>query len=214
MLVIIPHWWKWHKFSISELAEMGADGFEIYNCGYRNLSLDEQKEIIRVASKEKLIMAGSTDWHGWGYMTDVWTVFPVDSPETFYEELLKRPRTSVITYRIPQSSSPARFIFEPFFAFYYYIKDADVLSVLSFMVWTALIFVLITGSARKKIKSVLPFAMAIFFAATLVYFFMLSMTASSNKIIMSSVMPACAVLCALWGVCAYAVNKNPSAKKD
>jgi predicted metal-dependent phosphoesterase TrpH len=199
MLVVMPHWWKWNKFSIAELAEMGIDGFEIYNCGYRNLSIGDQKRIIAAASKEKLLMFGSTDWHGWGYMTDVWTVFAGDKNANLYDELAKKPRISVIVYRQEQNDSLPRFIFEPFSAFYYYVKSADVLSILSFMIWIAIIFVVITSAAMKKIKLYLPFALAAFFGFLLIYFFLLSAsTGGLNKIIMSGVIPSVSALCALW----------------
>jgi hypothetical protein len=199
MLVIMPHWWKWHKFSVAELSAMGIDGFEIYNCGYRNLSVGEQKRIIAAASKAKLLMFGSTDWHGWGYMTDVWTVFAGDKKANLYDELAKKPRMSVIVYRQEQSGSPARFVFEPFAAFYYYLKSADIFSVVSFMIWIAIISVVITGPAMKKIKLYFPFALSAIFAFLSVYFFFLSAsTGGLNKIIMSSVLPTSAALCVLW----------------
>ena len=208
MLVIMPHWWKWHKFSVAELSAMGIDGFEIYNCGYRNLSLAEQKRIIAAASKAKLLMFGSTDWHGWGYMTDVWTVFAGNKKANVYDELAKKPRMSVIVYRQEQRASLARFVFEPFAAFYYYLKSADIFSVLSFMIWTAIISVLITGPAMKKIRFYLPFAFSALFVFLIGYFFLLSAsTGGLNKIIMSSVIPTSSAFCVLWLVYGFINNK-------
>jgi hypothetical protein len=208
MLVVMPHWWKWHKFSVSELAEMGIDGFEIYNCGYRNLSVAEQKKIIAAASKEKLLTFGSTDWHGWGYMTDVWTVFAGDKNANLYDELVKKPRMSVIVYRREQSGSALRFIFEPFAAFYYYIKSADVFSVLSFMIWVVIIAVTITSPIMKKIKLYFPFVLAAMFGFLLIYFFLLSAsTGGLNKIILSSVIPAAAALGVLWLIYGFIDDK-------
>ena len=199
MLVIMPHWWKWRKFGLSELAEMGIDGFEIYNCGYRNLTVNDQKQIIAAASKEKLLMFGSTDWHGWGYMTDVWTVFKGNKKAGLYDELAKKPRTSVITYRREQTASPVRFIFEPFFAFYYYAKSADIFSVMSFMIWIGIIAVLVTSPMMQKVKVYLPFLFSALFAVLVIYFFLLSASTNGlNKIIMSSIVPAVSALCLLW----------------
>ncbi|MDR2192382.1 MAG: hypothetical protein LBO62_05860, partial [Endomicrobium sp.] len=211
MLVIMPHWWKWHKFSAQELVEMGIDGFEIYNCGYRNLKVSEQKQLIAAASNKKLLTVGSTDWHGWGYMTDVWTVFAGDKKADLYGQLAEKPRMSVIVYRRDQSGSPMRFIFEPFSAFYYYIKSADVFSVLSLMIWVVIITVIITSAAMKKIKVYLPFVLAALFGFLLIYFFLLSAsTGGLNKIIMSSVIPASAALCALWLVYGFIDDKFKS----
>ena len=208
MLVIMPHWWKWHKFSLDDLVEMGIDGFEIYNCGYRNLSVNEQKQIIAAASREKLLMFGSTDWHGWGYMTDVWTVFAGNKKANLCDELSKKPRMSVITYRREQSDSPLRFIFEPLFAFYYYVKSADIFSVLSFMVWILIIAVIVTSPIMAKIKHYLPFLLAALFGFLLIYFFLLSAsTGGLNKIIMSSVIPVSSALCLLWLIYGFIDDK-------
>ena len=61
-------------------------------------------------------MAGSMDWHGWGYMTDVWTVLKAAPGGNLKEVLDKKPETRVLVYRRQQSSSPLRFILEPFYA--------------------------------------------------------------------------------------------------
>ncbi|MDR1940994.1 MAG: hypothetical protein LBQ47_01550 [Endomicrobium sp.] len=206
-LVIMPHWWKWHKFSFKQLADMGIDGFEIYNCGYRNFDPQEQKNMIAFAVKEKLLMVGSTDWHGWGYMTDVWTVFPKDEETSLYRQLAAKPRTSVIVYRQEQDGSLPRFIFEPFAAFYYYVQNADLYAVLSFMIWIAIIGVVAANTVLSRLCGRLSFALAAVFAVLLIYFTLLALAYGDlNKIIKSSVIPVSAVLCALWF--AYApINK-------
>ena len=134
MLVIMPHWWKWHRQSLEELVELGIDGFEIYNCGYRNLSKRDFQDIVKISKDNNLLMAGSTDWHGWRYMTDVWTVLKAEPGGNLKETLDKKPETRVLVYRQQQSSSPLRFILEPFYAFYLYTKNADMIAIFSLMI--------------------------------------------------------------------------------
>ncbi|MCL2144606.1 MAG: hypothetical protein FWH43_03825 [Endomicrobia bacterium] len=199
MLVIMPHWWKWHKQSLHELVIAGIDGFEIYNCGYRNLTKKEQQKIIEISKENNLIMAGSTDWHGWGYMTDVWTVFQARPGENLKNILAKKPETQVLLYREDQSASVLRFIFEPFAAFYYYIKNADVVSVLSLMVWIMLLNVLFIGNTAKYIKKYLPPVMtAAMFASAVVIYISYIPAKGINAIIPSTVVPVLLGCCVLW----------------
>jgi len=46
-----------------------VDGFEIYNCRYRNFREDDRKALIN------FLIFGIVDWHVGEYMSDVWTVF-------------------------------------------------------------------------------------------------------------------------------------------
>ena len=199
MLVIMPHWWKWRKQSLQELVTDGIDGFEIYNCGYRNLTKKELKKIIEISKDNNLLMVGSTDWHGWGYMTDVWTVFPANQGTNLKDILDKKPETKVLLYREDQSACALRFVFEPFMFFYYYIKNADAISVLSLMVWVMLLNVLFIGNMAKYIKKFTPPAMAAVMAAAAVVMYISYMSADGfNKIILTAVIPVLLGCCILW----------------
>jgi Predicted metal-dependent phosphoesterases (PHP family) len=199
MLVIMPHWWKWHKQSMEDLVKSGIDGFEIYNCGYRNFKQSEQNKMIETVKKDNLLAAGSTDWHGWGYMTDVWTVFKASSTANLTSQLAAKPEIKVILYREKQSSSIVRFIFEPFAAFYYYMKNANAFSVISFMVWFAVIFMLALSYVTKYIKEYLPlFMMALFFISALYFLVSYLPVRELNNIIPSTVLPVCVGFCLLW----------------
>jgi hypothetical protein len=200
MIVIMPHWWKWHKQSLQELVDLGIDGFEIYNCGYRNISKRDRQDIIKISKDNNLLMIGSTDWHGWGYMTDVWTVIKADSAKAGLEKILsQKPETQVLLYREKQSSSKIRFIFEPFSAFYYYMKNADGISVLSLMIWVILINILFIGNTAKYIKKYVPLAIAAVIAVSAaVIFFSYLPARGTNEIILRTVLPVMAGICILW----------------
>ena len=199
MLVIMPHWWKWNRPALQELVALGMDGFEIYNCGYRYLTKEKLRQIIEISKENNLLMAGSADWHGWGYMTDVWTVIAANSGENLKDVLGKKSEIKVLVYREEQSASALRFIFEPFTAFYYYIKNADVISALSLMVWIAFLSVLFAGSTAKRIKKYMPPVMAAVMAASAVVIYISYIPAQEfNKIIPSTVIPVLLGCCILW----------------
>ena len=124
MLVIMPHWQKWHRQAFVELKDFRIDGFEIYNCGYRNFNENERRAMIDFSKENNLLMFGVTDWHGLVCMSDVWTVFQGNVSENITGVACKKPQMQVILYRQERSISILRFIFEPFAAFYYYIKNA------------------------------------------------------------------------------------------
>ncbi|MDR0822397.1 MAG: hypothetical protein LBN20_01265 [Endomicrobium sp.] len=170
MLAIMPHWWKWGAYSFQDLKNMGIDGFEIYNCGYRNFDVAQRQELIDFAKKNNLLMFGSTDWHGWGYMTDVWTVIEGNTKENLKEQLAKKPQTKVILYRQEQSGSIIRFIIEPIAAYYYYIRNADAKMLTSFILWFIILFIFFQTKASKIFIKWLPLALSIIFTAAAGYF--------------------------------------------
>ncbi|MDR3256395.1 MAG: hypothetical protein LBT18_01885 [Endomicrobium sp.] len=199
ILVIMPHWWKWHKQTFAELRDLGIDGFEIYNCGYRNFDENERKSMINFSKENNLLMFGVTDWHGWGYMSDVWTVFKGNVSENIQEQLTKKPQTKVVLYRQKQSCSILRFIFEPFAAFYYYIKNASLKYVISFIIWVTVVFIIFRSRFFKYMKKYLPLVIAIVYVLAIVYFYIIVKDVSNtNEIIMKSIIPILVGFCVLW----------------
>ncbi|MDR3195347.1 MAG: hypothetical protein LBT58_00910 [Endomicrobium sp.] len=199
MFVLMPHWWKWHKHTFEELKNFGMDGFEIYNCGYRNFDKNEQSSLINFAKENNLMMFGVTDWHGWGYMSDVWTVMEGVSSENIEGLLTRKPNTKVILYRKEQSGSVIRFIFEPFFFFYYYISDVDLKHLASFIIWLAASFLAFRSRFWKYLKRFFALIMTVAYAAGLVYFYIVTRSvAETNATVMNSVAPVMAGLCVLW----------------
>ncbi len=201
MLVIMPHWWKWHKHTFNELKGLGIDGFEIYNTGYRYFDEEEMHNLIDFSNENKLMMFGTTDWHGWGYMTDVWTVFKGSKDVNLQLQLSKNPETKVILYREKQSAAPLRFVFEPFMAFYYYVKNAEIHSLFAFMAWFAVIFIFMASKAAKYIVKYVPLILAAVFGVLTVCYYLLSLYAQGlNQIIPFTIVPASLGFCLLWAI--------------
>jgi hypothetical protein len=201
MFVVVPHWWKWHKYTFEKLKNIGIDGFEIYNCGYRNFNKNEQKSLINFAKENNLMMFGVTDWHGWGYMADVWTVVEGSSSKSIEILFSKKLNTKVILYRIEQSDSIIRFIFEPFFFFYYYIGAVDLKYLASSIAWIVAIFLISISHFRKYIKKLFALVMTTIYAFGVIYFYIITRSvADTNTIVMKSVVPVMVGLCVLWFV--------------
>jgi hypothetical protein len=199
MLVIMPHWWKWHKYTFEELKNFGIDGFEIYNCGYRNFDKNEQKALISFAKKNNLIMLGVTDWHGWGYMSDVWTIMEDTSLENIQNLFTKKSNIKVILYRREQSDSLIRFIFEPFFFFYYYMSDIDFKYLVSLIVWITTLFLIFRSYFLKYLRRFFALFMTTAYAYGVIYFYIITRSVvDTNTIVMKSVVPVMACLCVLW----------------
>jgi hypothetical protein len=201
MFVIIPHWWKWHKYTFKKLKDIGIDGFEIYNCGYRNFNKNEQKSLINFSKKNNLMMFGVTDWHGWGYMSDVWTVVEGNLSQNIDGLFSEKPNTKIILYRREQAGSVIRFIFEPFFFFYYYISDTNSKYLASFIAWIVAIFLIFRSHFWKYLKKLFALLMTVIYATGVIYFYMITRSvADTNTIVMKSVVPVIAGLCILWFV--------------
>jgi hypothetical protein len=198
MFVIMPHWWKWHKFSFSELKGIGVNGFEIYNNGYRNFAEDEREALIDFSKKNSLLMIASTDWHGWGYMTDAWTVFLTDN--FVFDDLEKYAENEqIILYRQKQSSSFFRFLFEPFFAYYYYMKNTNTAQTISFICWFIIIFSLFAFKPLHVFWKYFPLFACIIFAASAVYYIVIFIPVYKvNTILPFYLIPSMWAMSLLW----------------
>jgi hypothetical protein len=198
MLVVMPHWWKWEKFSFEQLKNYGIDGFEIYNSGYRNFKPSLRRDMIDFCLENNLLMIGSTDWHGWGYMSDVWTVFDAKGIINSKGNL-EFGEPQVLVYRQAQSSALFRFIFEPFAAYYYYIKNVDMVNTFSFMVWFSAVFLVLFFSFAKVIFRFVPLILCGVCAVSALYYLAIFIPVSEvNNALPFIVIPSLAGLSAMW----------------
>lgn len=209
MLAVVPHWWKWNRPPLEDLVKMGVDGFEIYNCGYRYISRQTRQKIIDVCRQNNLMIFGTTDWHGLGYMTNVWTLTKKDGAKTLFELLSSRPENYVIAHDVKGSQSALRYAFEPFSAFYYYIINTELKYILSFyMLISAALLVLIKVKFDKIIRYV-SLLFSLFFSVALFYFsYILSANLITNEIIPDSIFPAAISLVVIWFIIWGLSDKN------
>ncbi|MGH7701416.1 MAG: PHP domain-containing protein, partial [Gemmatimonadales bacterium] len=72
----LPEYWRNHWDHLDELAEAGADGFEIVDCGPKALGFPRagRTRVVRLAAAHDLLVVGGSDNHGWGAVTCVWNL--------------------------------------------------------------------------------------------------------------------------------------------
>ncbi|MDD5102456.1 MAG: hypothetical protein PHH62_05690 [Endomicrobiaceae bacterium] len=209
ILVVMPHWWKWHRPGLQELVNMGIDGFEIYNCGYRYISQQTRQEIIDICNKNKLLMFGTTDWHGLGYMTNVWTVIKKNGDNNLFKLLSLKSDTQIIVHDVKGNQSIIRYIFEPFSAFYYYIINTELKYVLNFYMLISIVLLLFVKVKFNKILRFSSLLFALFFSIVLFYFsYILSFNLMTNVIIPETILPVTISLTVIWIVIWSLSDKN------
>jgi len=143
-VVICPHWWKWRHFTWQQLYEMGIDGFEVYNAGYRKFSDKERRQMIDFCRERSLLVLGSTDWHGWGYSSNVWTLIEKtgDVSKFNFDSLRGHITTKVLVLKRPgEINNTFRYIFEPYFGAYYYFGSLEFEQIFYWIVWIVLLII-------------------------------------------------------------------------
>ncbi len=202
-VVICPHWWKWRHFTWEELRQKGIDGFEVYNAGYRNFSDEERGRMTAFCRANGLVTTSSTDWHGWGYMSDAWTVLPDMEKNAGAAEVLGRlkehgPMTPAALRR-PQASGALRHIFEPFFGVYYYLSTLSVGRWLGWSLWILVFAMLAPLGATRVFLSKIPLILGCLFAALAVYALVLwAPLLPENMILGRLLAPILSVIAACW----------------
>ena len=209
MLVVMPHWWKWHRPDLQQLVDWGIDGFEIYNCGYRYISDQTRQELIDICNKNNLPMFGTTDWHGLGYMMNVWTIIQAKDNKNVFELMKEKPKTKIIVHDVKGNQSALRYIFEPFYFIYIYVTTTQLKYVLSFYM---IIFILI-GLLYKinivRIVRISSLLLACFFSFCILHFvYFLNYSFYSNVMIPETIIPTAASLVLIWLVIWGFCDKN------
>lgn len=203
-IVICPHWWKWKRPPIEELYKDEIDGFEIYNAGYRNILEKERNEIIEFCKARNLLMVGSTDWHGWGRMSDVWTIISLPQKNGFvgenvFNELKKHSATEVLVNNRDERNDLVRYIFEPFFGLYYYFGSLNFKQLSSWILWLS--FFYFAGYFKRYFYWMRLISIVfglIFFAAVVYYMIMWIPLLPENQILGKLLMPILFFLSISW----------------
>ncbi|GAB1401962.1 hypothetical protein MASR1M68_08730 [Elusimicrobiota bacterium] len=209
MLVVMPHWWKWNNPPLQEIVDSGIDGFEIYNCGYRYISDEKRKSIIDICKKNNLMMFGTIDWHGYGYMTNVWTVIQKRDNNNLFDILKSKPDIQIIVHDVKGSQSFIRYIFEPFSAFYYYIVNTQMKYVLSFYMICGVFIALFFYYRIKILIRIFSLTFSVLFLFSTFYYFNVFLHApTKNVVIPETVLPLVGGFTVIWLVVWIINGKN------
>ena len=199
MLVVMPHWWKWNYPSLQQLVNWGIDGFEIYNCGYRYISQKTRQEIIDVCNANNLFMAGTTDWHGLGYMTNVWTLVKEKNDKKVFELIKEKPKTKIVVHDVKGNQSILRYVFEPFYFLYNYSAYTPLKYVLSFYMFVFVVVSLLYKVPLLRIIRICSLFVAVFFSLCIFHFtYLLQYSFYENVMIPETVLPAAISLVIIW----------------
>ena len=209
MLVVMPHWWKWHRPELQQLVDWGIDGFEIYNCGYRYISDQTRQELINICNEKNLSMFGTTDWHGLGYMTNVWTLIKNEDNKNIFELIKDKSKTKIIVHDVKGNQSVLRYIFEPFYFIYLYVTTTQLKYVMSFYMFILVCIGLLYTVPIIKIVRVVSLLFAGFFSICLFYFtYLLEYSFFENVMIPETIIPTALSLVLIWLLIWGACDKN------
>ncbi len=166
--VIVPHYWAEKKsaFSMEDLADAGADGFEIAGNASVPLTLEKQREIIALCREKGAVPVSGTNWHGWRNFCTVWTGFIVpgwekmDAGEREREVISalrnrEKDRFRVIEYRRQAGTGRANHTFEPFTGSFFYFTSINSVQKLSWLFWIAATCLVLPRIKNKRPAAVL-----------------------------------------------------------
>lgn len=205
-IAVCPHWWKWGRPAWEELYNDGIDGFEVYNAGYRNFPEYERANLIRFCRERGLLTIGSTDWHGWGRMSNIWTVLePVaqnghDVPSLF-ETLRQHPALHVLVYERSERNDFIRYFFEPFFSFYYYFGGMNLGQLLGWVLWIIVFAFLAVFRHSVYWTKLFSFLFGSMFLVLSIYYTISWIPLlPENQILGKLLVPILATFCIIWFV--------------
>lgn len=209
MLVVMPHWWKWYRPNLQQLVDWGIDGFEIYNCGYRYISDQTRQQLIDICNVNKLPMFGTTDWHGLGYMTNVWTLIEDKDNKNVFELIKDKPKTKIVVHDVKGNQSVIRYIFEPFYFVYLYVTTTQLKYVVSFYMFILVLIGLLYSIPGMKIIRIASLICACFFSICIFYFvYILEYSFCNNVMIPETIIPTAVSLVFIWLVIWGFCDKN------
>lgn len=159
--VVLALWWLDGKTDLEHYVKDGVDAFEIANAGHKQrLYASVRRMTYRMSQKYHIPLIASSDWHGWGNYAYTWTAFKISggcggNPSGLNNEIISLLRNNKddrqnnkiipIIYDYPyQYWGTLRFIFGPFFDFYYYFSTLPFKGYVSWVVWTVLLWVIYT----------------------------------------------------------------------
>ncbi len=122
------------------LANLGVDGFEIYDSADRGITHDERMKLIRFCKERNLPMVSATDYHGWSTLSDVWTLVKIPgnmkpTAKMLLDLLRKRTEIRVVVNQPTREYFGAGSFFEPFTGTIHYFGSLSHIKSLSWAGW-------------------------------------------------------------------------------
>ena len=146
-VVIVAHWFADERRSIQYYIDCGVDGFEIANQG-EGIDYDRRifQDIVSACRKNKLLMMGDTDYHGYGNACYVWNALNIPGWDDFSHlkkknailSILRNKQSEkiqVVTYCDRRFLDPNLLWSSPIPNAVDYIRSLNIWQILSWLVW-------------------------------------------------------------------------------
>ena len=151
----------WQNISLDGLLQKKFGVVEVSNMGHRNYRGINIGEAIQKFKEQKIQMIGTTDWHGWGYKSYVWTAVKISNwknldysqkQAALLDALKGKYETRVLEYKkLDEKKTLVRYIFEPFFGLFYLLTSQNFWCLAIWFFWIFL-FVKISQLVYAKNK--------------------------------------------------------------
>jgi hypothetical protein len=135
----------WMDTSLDGLIQRNFHVAEVANMGHMDYRGIDINEAIKKFKAKNIQMIGTTDWHGWGYQSYIWTAVNIPNWENMdysqknialIDALEGKYKTRVLEYRtLNESKSYIRYIFEPFVGIFNLLASQKFLCLLVWFFW-------------------------------------------------------------------------------
>jgi hypothetical protein len=214
-LVISPHWWKEKRCEWEYLARLGIDGFEIFSSAYKNFDKKMQAKLIAFCKQRRLLMVGTTDWHGWGSFTDVWTLvgkkgLDQQKPGELLDHLRQAPEVRVVVRRPPSERFGPKSLLEPFAGAVWYFGSLSSWQATTWAGWIILLGALHAALGGRRLQSIIVFVLSqCTLAVAVLTFIRWFMVHSDNVILVRKLGPIFSGLAVGWYFVWRSVRRRP-----
>lgn len=153
--LVLALWWLRGPVNLIHYINDGVDAFEIANAGHKqHLTASIREYAYNISQKYHIPLIASSDWHGWGNYAYTWTAFKIPGAKDYTSYQLQNIIISMIRNRNNKDIIPIiydyphqywgvmRFIFEPFFDFYYYFSTLPFKGYISWLIWSFLFMII------------------------------------------------------------------------
>ena len=158
-IVIVAHWFDGERKSIPFFLEMGVDGFEIANQA-TGLNYDRSifQNIVNACTTNGLLMNGAADYHGYGSPCFVWNAMEIpgwhhmdmdQKRESVMDLLLRKDmdKIKILLYKDRHVFDRSVVSLSPVYNFLGYFRTLNLLQLLSWLIWLALVGMISTKLA-------------------------------------------------------------------
>jgi len=206
-IVIIAHWWQQKGFELEYFKKCNIDGFEVFGHTRKHLTIDDRLKLLKFCKENNFIMLNGSNWHGWGYKNDLWTLVKIENWHKYNDEFLEKKIIEFIKNKKTHKfinitlfdysdnyyiyNNLTGFVFEPFLGIYKCLREFNIHKIISYFFWIFILFFSIkkyyklNSRYKKTIKFIFNFLIfVIFLSFSLKFYFLWKNIYQYNKILL------------------------------